>query len=418
MSSTGSIDRSSEDSRSENGPAKENSISSAPHIEDEVSILDIVLVLLESKSVIAWCILVCTLAGVAYAVSADDEYTASIRVVREAQEGGGVGGLGSVGGLGALRGLGLNIGGAASGLTTEAYPSILNSREVLLAVVHSPFEFENRDQPVTFVEYVDQPPSWPDRIIKYTIGLPGVILESLEEGPPEATTDSVRADRLTKHESEAIELIADMVSTSVDQETGFMTIQTRTGSAQLAADLASSFLVHLTDRIRTIRTEKVREQLQFIETRFSEVEQELKQAEERLATFLERNQNPTTASLRFEQDRLQRQVSFKEQLYSNLQSQVTQTRIDLQRQQPVVTVVEGPVVPLDASAPNRIVIIFFSIVLGLILGVGIAFARMFASSARSREENKAKMERIDSALGEGRVRRVVRRWIRSDEEGA
>lgn len=177
-----------------------------------------------------------------------------------------------------------------------------------------------------------------------------------------------------------------------------MTISVTTGGPQIAADLTESFLNHFSTRVREIRTEKVRERLEFVEGRFDEVEQELEEAEERLAQFLERNQNPTTATLQFQRDRLQRQVSFKEQLYSELQSQLTQTRLDLQRRQPVVTVVERPVPPTSRSAPKRTVIVLLCLILGGFLGVSGAFVSTFLETSKKDPEEQEKLEELREAF--------------------
>ena len=177
-----------------------------------------------------------------------------------------------------------------------------------------------------------------------------------------------------------------------------MTISVTAGGPQLASSLAESFLDHFTTRVRTIRTEKVRERLQFVERRFEEAEKELEAAEDRLAQFLERNQNPTTASLQFRRDRLQRQVSFKEQLYSELQSQLTQTRLDLQRRQPVATVVEEPVPPIERSAPNRTLIVLLALMFGGLLGVGGAFVRTAFERVEEDHDEKEKLAEVRERL--------------------
>jgi uncharacterized protein involved in exopolysaccharide biosynthesis len=123
-------------------------------------------------------------------------------------------------------------------------------------------------------------------------------------------------------------------------------------------------------------------------------ERELEAAEDRLSRFLERNQNPTTATLQFRRDRLQRQVRFKEQLYSSLQSQLTQTRLDLQRRQPVVTEVEKPVPPMSRSAPQRTLIVLISLLLGGFAGAGIAFLRTFVEVQENEPEEREKVEEI------------------------
>jgi uncharacterized protein involved in exopolysaccharide biosynthesis len=173
-----------------------------------------------------------------------------------------------------------------------------------------------------------------------------------------------------------------------------MTISVTAGGPQLASDVAKSFLEHFTKRVRAIRTEKVQERLDFVEERFQEVEEELETAEENLAQFLERNQNPTTATLQFRRDRLQRQVSFKEQLYSELQSQLTQTRLALQRRRPVATVVEEPVPSMGRTSPQRTFTVIIALLFGGVVGIGGAFIKAFMENVQEGVEGKEKIHKI------------------------
>jgi uncharacterized protein involved in exopolysaccharide biosynthesis len=366
-----------------------------------VSLLDILLVLARHKTLIVRTVLVFTILGVTYALLAPEEFTSEARVVREAQQEGGSlpGGISP----GMLSGFGVSLGGSSSGLTTAAYPDVLQSREVRLAVVRDTFRFPNVDRPMTYVDYVSRP-AGPLRIaLDYTIFLPwtlkNVIGSTISGSPaPAGTTEAGKPVIPSEEEDEALKSISDKVSTSVDEATGLMTISVTAGGRQLAASLAESFLTHFTMRIREIRTEKVRERLKFVEGRFQEAEKELEATEDRLAQFLEQNQNPTTASLRFRRDRLQRQVSFKEQLYSELQSQLTQARLDLQRRQPVVTVVEEPVPPVDRSAPQRTLIVLLNVILGGVIGVVAAFLGTLLQRTGDDEEERRKMEEVRKTL--------------------
>ncbi|MCS3755672.1 Wzz/FepE/Etk N-terminal domain-containing protein [Salinibacter ruber] len=377
-----------------------------------MSLLDILLVLARHKTLIVRTVLVFSLLGVTYALLAPEEYTSEARVVREAQqEGGGLsGGLpGGIGG-GALSGLGISLGGAASGLTPQAFPDVLQSREVRLAVVRDTFRFPDAERPMTYVEYMSQPVGTLSKVLEYTLWLPwtlkGALGKAISGTPaPAGTTETGELKIPTEEENAAMEAVGGMVTTSVDEETGLMTISVTTSGSRLAASLAESFLNHFTARVREIRTEKVRERLKFVEERFDEAEQELERAEERLAQFLERNQNPTTATLQFKRDRLQRQVSFKEQLYSELQSQLTQTRLDLQRRQPVVTVVEEPVPPRQRSAPKRTFIVLLSLVVGGVLGIVLAFVKALFEGAEGTGEEKEKLDEIQEHLVPARWRR-------------
>ena len=386
------------------GPQGYGRQAGTPAREDEVSLLDILLVLARNKTLIVRTVLVFTLLGVTYALLASETFTSEARVVREAQTEGGdlPGGLSP----GALSGFGINLGGSASGLTPAAFPDVLQSREVRLAVVRDTFRFPDVERPMTYVDYVNRPAGPLSLVLDYTIFLPWTlkgIVGKVISGPsvPAGTTDAGEPVIPNEEENAALKSISGKVSASVDDETGLMTISVTAGGPEVAASLAESFLDHFTTRVREIRTEKVRERLEFVEGRFEEAEQELETAEEQLAQFLERNQNPTTASLQFRRDRLQRQVSFKEQLYSELQSQLTQTRLDLQRRQPVVTVVEQPMPPMQKSAPSRGLLVVLCIVLGGFLGIGIAFGKGFFQAHNARgEEEKMKEIREKTSLSE------------------
>jgi len=372
-----------------------------PTREDEVSLLDILLVLARHKTLIVRMVLVFTLLGVTYALLAPEEYTSSATVVREVQEEGGA--LPSGIPSGALSGLGINLGGASSGLRPSAFPDVLQSREVRLAVVRDTFRFPDAGRPMTFVNYVNRPPGTLDQVLNYTLWLPwtlkGALGDVMSGSPaPAETTDAGKLLIPSKEEDEALEAISDMVSASVDEETGLMTISVTAGGAQLAADLTKGFLDHFATRVREIRTEKIQERLAFVEQRFQGAQQELETAEDRLAQFLERNQSLNSPQLQFRRDRLRRQVSFKEQLYSRLQSQLTQTRLDLQRRQPVVTVVETPVPPMKRSAPNRTLIVLLSLIMGGFLGVSGAFLSAFFSNVDGDVEEEEKLNEIQQAF--------------------
>ena len=369
--------------------------------EDEVSLLDILLVLARNKALIIQTMLVFALLGFTYAVVAPEKYTSSATVVRESQQGG----RSLPGGISAeaLSGLGINLGSASSGLTPSAFPDVLQSREVRLSVVRDTFQFPNVDRPMTFVEYANRTPSTFNLVLKYTLQLPWTLKSALGSAisgssVPPGTTETSASVATREEEDTAIKMVDGMLSTTIDQGTGLMSISATAGGADLSSELTKSFVEHLKMRVREIQTKKVRARVEFVEKRLREAEKELESAESRLAKFLERNQNPSAAPLRFQRNQLRRQVNFKEQLYGDLQSQLTQARLDLQRQQPVVTVVEQAVPPMQRSSPNRTIILLLSLFLGGVIGVTAAFLKSYVENTSEGSNQGKKLKRIQEAL--------------------
>ncbi len=393
---------------SEGIPEKNLRFADAPVSSDEsdesYSFLGILLVLARRRKVIGWTLAVSLVAGLALAIFSPTEYTATAKVIRESasQE------VGGFSGLAALRGFGINIGGISSGLTEENYPEILRSRELLLAVVNSPFYFNDLDTSMSLVDYQTRRPGLPKILIKsiraVTIDLPGNILRWIRgvdsvAAVPEDVSGIVG---LTREEHKSIESLNALFSVKVTRSSGMMTIMTTTKDPLLSAQIISTLIHNLRLRVQDLYTEKARENLEFIGARFEEARVDLEESEGDLARFLDANQNPQTARLRVEVERLQRQVTIKTELYRELQTQLMQSEIELQHKQPVITVVEAPIQPLDPSAPRRKLIVVMSLMLGLIVGIGLVYITEFIDRLQSDKSQEQSLKEIKATLDSSR----------------
>lgn len=380
------------------------------HLDEEetYSFLDLLLVITRNRRIIAMTTAVCVAFALVVAIFSPSEYRASAKVIRETSVEN-PGGL--AGGLMALRGLGISIGGTSAGLTAETYPDILRSREVRLAVARSQFYFHKIDSTMSLVDHHNRSPGvfilLLDGLKKATIGLPGTIMGLFRDKSPEPIVPGESSELLflTKEEEDTIRWLTDVVSIGVDRTSGIMSISVTTHDPLLSAQLAQILTDHLTDRVREIYTQKTHENLEFIQERFLEADGELEEAEEKLAMFMDRNRNPETERLRTAMDRLQRKVTFKTQLYSDLQTQLTQAEIELQRSQPVITLVEAPVPPLKPSGPRRKVMVLVSLFLGLMAGTGLGYVKTYLGNLNNDQGDKSKLEEIKAAFALGRLRR-------------
>jgi len=398
----------------------------ASSTDDRILLVDLLLTLSRGRGLIVLSILAFGLLGVLYAASVPSEYTATSEVIREA----GAEGSGQElpQGLSSVQGLGLDLGEPSAGLTPASYPKIATSREVRLAVARDTFYFPSAGRRATFVDHVNRPAGLLDRTLRYTLWLPWTLAEAIgpllggpEAAPPVASDSSDTLIYPTDAEERAIAALNDRISASSgDAGTldggSLMTISTTATDPTLAARLNERVIAHLRTRVRELRTETTRENLAFIETRFEEVQQELDAAEERLSQFLERNRSVLTGGnepqLAFRRERLRREVRFKEQLYSQLQTQVTQTRLQLQREQPVVTIAEKAAPPTEASAPNWSLTLVLFLSLGVFFGVLGAVLRSMYRSHQEVPENQEKMQEVRRSLRPEGLIQGVRQELR------
>ena len=360
--------------------------------------------------------------GIAYAVAAPAQYTTESAVVRESADAPTAlsDALPSLSDLG----LGTRESSSEAGLSPQSYPRILTSREVRLAVAQDTFFFPSTGRRTTLVAHVNRPPGPGEMLIDYTVRLPWTLKSWMDDAFENSGTARQDAHRRaafriapTDEEQRAIDRLREQVtartgeSGSLSAGQGLMTISTTASDPDLSAQLNESFLLHLRERVQDLRTRRMEEQLGFVRRRFREARHDLARAEDSLAQFLERNRSVLAGgqvpALSFRRNRLERQVRFKEQLYSQLQEQRTQTRLQLQRRQPVLTVAEQPAPPPDPSGPNRTLIVLLSVLIGGAAGTLAVYLRSLRTATEESEDGRRKLAEIREGLtARGFVRSV------------
>lgn len=129
---------------------------------------------------------------------------------------------------------------------------------------------------------------------------------------------------------------------------------------------------------------------QFIESQADTAERALRAAEDRLQTFLQRNRMAGAPDLRFEQDRLQRDVLLRQQVYTSLLQSQEEARIREVRDTPVITVLEGPLMPVVPESRKVVLKGMLGAVAGGVLGCLLALLAHGLVSARQRPGEEAR----------------------------
>ena len=123
----------------------------------------------------------------------------------------------------------------------------------------------------------------------------------------------------------------------------------------------------------------------FMEPIVRQSEQALRAAEDRLANFLERNRIVTgSPELMFERERLQRDVTTQQQLYTSILQKYEESRIGERRNTPVITVVESPRQPVLPNPRNSVLKGAVGGLAGGLVALGLAL--LLHGLARARRE--------------------------------
>jgi len=296
--------------------------------------------------------------------------------------------LGGLGGLAAMAGI--NIGSAAgSELSPAVYPQIVSSLPFRLELMKTPLKFSKLNEPVTFYDYYTAVQK-PNLLLKYTIGLPGTILSAIKG----KQTESVLPGRekgpleLTSKQQSVNEIISRLISLEVNAKDGLITLSATMPEALAAAQLGQRAQELLQQYITEFKIKKAQTNLDFIQQRYDETSKKYDLAQQRLASFSDRNKNVSLATSKTDEDRLRSQYNLIYSIYSELAKQLEQAKIQVKQDTPVFTIIEPISVPTKRTKPNRPMILFIWLFLGGIIGTGIVFGRDYYGTIKKQWKEK------------------------------
>ena len=211
-------------------------------------------------------------------------------------------------------------------------------------------------------------------IKKYTLGLPGVLLGSFRKKSPVEETafhaDSTTVYTLNEKEKKVYEAIQGALRVSVNPKEGYVSLSYSFPEAKPAAEVTDNLYRTLEKYVSSFKSEKLEDNLQFVEESYETARQDFLQAQSRLAAFQDANRGLATATARSTEMRLQSEFNIAFSVYSELAKQREQARIAVKENQTILTLVNPAVVPHEKSAPRRSIILVGFLFLGIATAFG------------------------------------------------
>jgi uncharacterized protein involved in exopolysaccharide biosynthesis len=172
---------------------------------------------------------------------------------------------------------------------------------------------------------------------------------------------------------EGIKALRTRITLAVDQRTDVVRVTVEAPHPVAARDVLQLLLDHLADFNVHTRQSTAGERRKFIEGRVTASEQQLRTAEDSLRSFYERNhQWQSSPQLRFEEQRLNRQVAVQQELYLNLRREHETARIEEVNNTPVLTIIDHPAVPGRRIRPQRTMTVMLVTIVVAILASALA----------------------------------------------
>lgn len=375
-----------------------------PQEEEEkgLDIMAIVRQLWDGRKTIIICTVVFLVLGLVAAFTMKRTYSVSTVMVPQLNSKSSSSSLSSLASL-----AGFDLGSASSGaeLSPLIYPQIVNSVPFRLAMIHTPLPFEKCDTLISMYDYAEagyEKPGVMSVIMKYTIGLPGVIMGAIKGEEPEVTmpastgnNDDPKPLVVSKKEQKVLEGLARMITLDVDKKEGYVTLNVNGTEPAQVAELALKAQKLLQDEVTRFRVEKSQGELEYIQARYEEAKEESDRYQVALASATDRSQYVTTTSAGVGKARIQSKYNVANAVYMELAKQLEQAKMQVKKETPVFAVIQPvtmPTKPSNSRSKTIIVWLFF----GIIVGCGIVLGKnywpkvkgMFSSASKDSEEEQ------------------------------
>lgn len=291
--------------------------------------------------------------------------------------------------------LGISGAGSTGGedLSPQLYPKIAESIPYQLELMHRPITFATLDTTISVHRYFNDiyEPSGIDYLKKYTIGLPGKILnlpETILNWFTPSTSGIVSNDISREFSVDSIyvpnsaELSTMSYLTSrvkiLREESGIIKVTVEMPDPRAAAEVGREAIRLLKEYIQRYKTQKSKSDLAFIQQQTSRIRKQFEEAQQELAEFRDSNINLSTATARTREQELESEYQRYSSIYNSLSQQLERAKIRVQENTPVFSFLEPIKQPISNSKPNYEFLIIISLLLGMLISFGLTFSRVYA----------------------------------------
>lgn len=348
-------------------------------LEQEIDLIELIKRMWVNRRLILKVTGVCFVLGLLIALFSSKAYTAGCDFVPQTSSSS----TSRMSSLAALADINLNQMDEVKALSPYVYENILNSATFRKELMQTKLNYEKADRPVSFYEYNTSEefnkPGVGKIVMKYTIGLPFVILKAIRGEQPEPDYSALategngsasKIETMTKEEYECNKILSECLSMNLDDKNGYLSISVTMPEAIAAAEMAEATVTLLQKYITEFKIEKVQSNLDFVQERYNEAKAEFEDIQDRRARFRDANLNTTKYSARTQLETLDAEYTLALNLYSELASKLEQAKINVKETTPILTVINPVTVPLQKSKPRRAMILFGWTFFGIVLGMG------------------------------------------------
>ncbi len=307
---------------------------------DEIDLIEILKTAWNGRKQIIIISFVFALVGVAFALLSPIVYSSSTTFINSQTESSSGSGLSGVASL-----VGINLGGMSSGseIPPSMYPQIAESVQFKRGLLNS---------------YIDE---------KEQIKLEDFLANynDIEK----SLTENNNKLFISEYEDKLFNVVNDVISISVNQKDGFITISANMPDSEYAANTCINAREILQEIVINNKIKSAKQKLEYSEQQLASKRIEFEEIQNKLAYFNDSNINLVTSSVINERDKLEAEFQIINAVMIELSKQVEQRKLQVSENTPVFSIVKEANMPVKRSSPNRTQMVLIFGFIGLVVSV-------------------------------------------------
>ncbi len=326
--------------------------------------------------------------GIIIALVIPTEYKSTATLLPEYNtdgQGGAAGLLKEYGGL-----LGINSGtynSSSNAIRIDIYPKIVESITFQDKIASTKFYFAKEDTMVSLYTYYSElaPGLFSNILSGIKKAIKSLIGSKNQDSEQIQNFGEVQTLKFTPEEFAVIQELRERIWVSLDEETGIISVFSVMPERILASEVANFTVHELTKYLTEYRTEKVKRDLEYIESQLLKAEERFRTIQLERADFLDSNQGNLTARFETEKQKLQSSYDISFNVYNTLTQRYEEGKLKVQEVTPVFKILQPVQVPIN-DEQSGVKIVLLSMFFGGIIGMGKLFLeRLMEGLTLSRE---------------------------------
>ena len=355
---------------------KENQANSYNNLEeDSINIIGHVKTIWNQKKLIVKTTILFFVIGCIVAILSPVVYTSQTTFVPQVSEDQMSSPSGGLGSLASLAGINLNQGALTSDsyLSPLLYSKLAESEEFSLNIINEKIINLNGDK-FTIKQYLSSGTNNSFNLIgfikKYTIGL--FVKSEYELKSPEIVNGY---NFINPQEFQLVNNFKEKFSIVLNDKEGYIEVIASDKDAFISTQLVKIITENLQSRIIELRTNKIKERLEYSKNQYELKQIEFNVLQNNVAEFKDSNKNISTATFMSELQKLESEYQLQQNILMTLASEFNNNKIKLNKDTPIFSVIDEVSVPNQRSEPKRSLIVLTYLIIGLVISISFILVK-------------------------------------------